>query len=154
MPRSVSFTRSEHRRPLSFFYGVAFALLAAASVHAQAQLCTPGQCTTKSAGQYFVELSGCSNTLDLYIYDRNMQPVRSVVITGFVDFLYPDESVSCALFSQYHRTNFLSAKIPAPGFFNCRITLVVGGERIYTNFDNECLDRAEAPSPGVKPDRQ
>jgi hypothetical protein len=109
----------------------------------QGQECAPGACTIKEAGNYNIELSGCYNYLDIYVYDKQLKPLRNVEITGYAEFHYLDETVLRSEFRQYYRTNSLRAKIAGPGFYNCRVNLNIAGENVSVYFDNECDLRAE-----------
>ena len=64
------------------------------SVHAQEFDCRPLTCTMKNAGDYNVELAGCRNTLDIYLYDKDLMPVRGKSLSGYVEFFYSSDRAS------------------------------------------------------------
>jgi hypothetical protein len=111
---------------------------------AQKRDCAPG-CVMKPAGNYFIELAGCNEYLDIYVYDIRKVPLRNVTLAGAVEFYYPDESVARAELIQYYTTNRLSARIAGPGFRNCRVLLQVNGKDVSALFQNECELRASTP---------
>lgn len=110
----------------------------APAAQAQNSKCEPNQCTTKASGNYRVELAGCSNYLDIYVLDSNGEPLRNTAITGSVEFFYLDETSLITNFKQYFRTNSLRAHVPAQGFYNCKVKLIVNHEMVEMYFDNEC----------------
>ncbi|WP_317897673.1 hypothetical protein [Aurantibacillus circumpalustris] len=101
-------------------------------------------CTTKKAGNFLIELAGCNNYIDIYLYDLKEKPVRGIELNGKAEFHYLDETFSKADFVQYGRTNSLRAEIPGPGFYNFKVTLVIKNDTITTYFDNTCDLRAQA----------
>lgn len=103
---------------------------------------SPG-CDTKKAGRYLVELAGCNNYIDLYLYHQRAKPVRGLEIKGKAEFFYLDETMTSSDLIQYERTNALRAEIPGPGFYNFKVTLIIKSDTISTYFDNSCDLRAE-----------
>jgi hypothetical protein len=112
--------------------------LCALTGQAQNSKCEPNQCTTKASGNYKVELAGCSNYLDIYVLDKNGEPLRNTAITGSVEFFYLDETSLITNFKQFFRTNSLRAHVPAQGFYNCKVKLIIDHEIVEMYFDNEC----------------
>ena len=107
---------------------------------------TPDQtpvCTTKKAGRYLVELAGCGNYVDIYLYTLREKPVRGTELKGKAEFFYLDESCARSEFIQYERTNSLRAEVPFPGFYNFKVTLIIQSDTISTYFDNTCDLRAQ-----------
>jgi hypothetical protein len=123
---------------LSALLLVTSALLFTGGINAQNSKCEPNQCTTKSSGKYKVELAGCSNYLDIYVLDQSGEPLRNTVITGSVEFFYLDETSLITNFKQFFRTNSLRAHVPAQGFYNCKVKLIIEHEIVEMYFDNEC----------------
>lgn len=105
---------------------------------AQRSKCDPNACTTISSGKYSIELAGCDNYLDIYVLDTLGEPLKNIPIKGRVEFFYLDETSLMVPFKQFFRTNSLRAKVPCPGFYNCRVTLLIGADICEVYFDNEC----------------
>lgn len=112
--------------------------LATLSLKAQDFQCDSGTCTVKHNGKYTVELAGCNNYLDIFVYDAYMRPLKGKVIDGTAEFFYLDETSLSSAFRQYFKTHSLRAKIPVAGFYNCKVTLTIHDEVIEVYFDNEC----------------
>ena len=108
------------------------------SLLSQGSKCEPNQCTTKASGRYKVELAGCTNYLDIYVLDENGTPLRNIAITGTCEFFYLDETSLITNFKQFFRTNSLRAHVPAQGFYNCKVKLMIDHEIVEMYFDNEC----------------
>lgn len=119
-----------------FLIGMFIAL--SGSLCAQKSKCDPNACTIINSGKYSIELAGCDNYLDIYVLDTLGQPIRNVPIKGRVEFFYLDETSLMVPFKQFFRTNSLRAKVPCPGFYNCRVTLFIGTDICEVYFDNEC----------------
>lgn len=128
----------------SFFTLFLMAMLCSVSgsVRAQKSTCDPTTCTVVRSGKYSVELAGCDNYLDIYVLDTLGIPLKNTMIKGRVEFFYLDETSLMVPFRQFFRTNSLRAKIPCPGFYNCRVTLFIGTDSCEVYFDNECDLRA------------
>jgi len=103
---------------------------------------TPG-CTTKKAGHYLIELAGCNNYIDIYLYDLKGKQVRGIQVNGKAEFFYLDETCATSEFVQYERTNALRAVVPGPGFYNFKVTLLIKNDTISAYFDNSCDLRAQ-----------
>lgn len=116
-----------------------FVLIAlSGSLCAQSSKCDENKCTVKSSGKYSIELAGCDPYLDVYVLDIFGHPVKNKPITGTVEFFYLDETSLAVSFRQFFSTNSLRAKIPCPGFYNCKVSLLIGTEACEVYFDNEC----------------
>jgi hypothetical protein len=107
----------------------------------------------QQSGEYYFELAGCRNTLDIYIYSKNLQPVRLKQLGGHVEFYYNDQTTLRSEFTQYYFTNALSAKIVAPGFIYCKLLLTIDLDIIEVSFQNEC-DQSTGSAQGKKSIRQ
>jgi hypothetical protein len=129
----------------SCFIFILLIFTASASI-SQEEKCEPNTCTTVAADRYKVELAGCTNFLDIYVLNSSGRPLRNIEIRGKVEFFYLDEAILDAKFEQYYNTNSLRAKIPSPGFYNCRITLTIDGSNIVVSFENECDLKAQIDS--------
>lgn len=101
-------------------------------------------CTTNKAGEYLIELAGCGNYIDIYLYDPKEKPVRGgIELKGKAEFYYLDETCASSEFIQYEWSNSLRAEVPGPGFYNFKVTLVIQNDTISTYFDNSCDLRAQ-----------
>lgn len=120
------------------FFLIAMLLSVSGSLCAQKSTCDPNACTTVSSGKYNIELAGCDNYLDIYVLDTLGEPIKNTPIKGRVEFFYLDETSLMVPFKQFFRTNSLRAKVPCPGFYNCRVTLLIGTDICEVYFDNEC----------------
>ena len=125
-------------KQLSTLLLILSALLFTTGLCAQGSKCEPNQCTTKASGRYKVELAGCSNYLDIYVLDETGAPLRNTSITGTVEFFYLDETSLISSFKQFFKTNSLRAHVPAQGFYNCKVKLIINNEIVEMYFDNEC----------------
>lgn len=104
----------------------------------QTEKCEPSKCTREKSEKYIVELAGCYSYLHIYVLNQQGEALRDKEITGTVEFFYLDETILRGEFSQYFKTNSLRAKIPSPGFYNCRIALQIDEEYVVVAFENEC----------------
>jgi hypothetical protein len=112
------------------------------SLGAQEYKCKPNSCTYKEAGKYILELAACDNYLEIYVLDSQLKPAKINIITGFAEFSYMDETFLITYFTRFSNTNLIKAKIPGPGFYNCRVSLEIDGDLVNAFFDNECDLRA------------
>lgn len=113
------------------------------SLEAQNSKCDPNTCTTKNSGKYNIELAGCNNYLDIYVLDTLGHAIKNELIKGEVEFFYLDETSLIMPFNQFFKTNSLRAKVPCPGFYNCRVNLFIGKDNCKVYFNNECDLRAQ-----------
>lgn len=108
------------------------------STQAQEFKCDSSTCTIKHNGIYKIELAGCHNYLDIYVYDETGHSIKNSTIQGVAEFFYLDETTLSSPFTQFFKTHSLRAKIPVSGFYNCRGLLDIHGETVSVYFDNEC----------------
>lgn len=108
------------------------------SAQAQEFKCDSSTCTIKHNGTYKIELAGCHNYLDIYVYDEKGHSIKNSTIQGMAEFFYLDETTLSSPFTQFFKTHSLRAKIPVAGFYNCRVLLEIHGETVSVYFDNEC----------------
>jgi len=109
------------------------------SAPAQDTLCFPHDGYIKSAGKYKIELGGCSEALRFYLYTQHLKPItNSFVVSGEVEYSYIDETFLVVPVKRGD-CNSLQAKIPATGFYKCKLTLHLPHETIWAYFDNECV---------------
>lgn len=128
---------------LNSIFLIAFLVFTSTILEAQISKCDPNTCTTKNSGKYSIELAGCDNYLDIYVLDTLGQAIKNELIKGTVEFFYLDETSLMMPFKQFFRTNSLRAKVPCPGFYNCRVSLFIGADICEVYFNNECDLRAQ-----------
>lgn len=117
---------------------IIFIFLISGTLSAQGKKCDPETCTMKCSGNYCIELAGCDAYLDIYVLDLLARPLKNKDIQGSVEFCYLDETSLTAPLKQFFNTNSLRAKVPAPGFYNCKVSLFIGQDTSEVYFDNEC----------------
>ena len=94
----------------------------------------------KTEGNYKIELFGCENYLEVYIFDIDTEAVNNANIKGNVEFFYRDQATLSYPLVKYGMDGF-TVKIPITTFFQCRVSLDINSEFIVTEkFDNECLN--------------
>jgi len=109
------------------------------SAVAQDTLCFPHDGYIKSAGKFKIELGGCSQVLSFYLYTNRLKPIsNSFVVSGEAEYSYIDETFLVVPITRGD-CNSLQAKIPATGFYKCKLTLHLPHETIWAYFDNECV---------------
>ncbi|MES2131179.1 MAG: hypothetical protein V4506_02450 [Bacteroidota bacterium] len=120
------------------FFLIAVLVFISGSLRAQNLKCDPNTCTIKNSGKYSIELAGCDNYLDIYVLDTLGNPIKNIPIKGNVEFFYLDETSLMMPLKQFFRTNSFRAKVPCPGFYNCRVILTIGTDICEVYFNNEC----------------
>ena len=95
----------------------------------------------KTAGKYKVELLGCDNYLEVYLYDADTNAVNNKEVTGSIEFYYNSEASLNSTLVRYGMDGF-TARIPNNTFFYSKVTFDINGLLLVTEkFDNECLKR-------------
>ncbi len=95
----------------------------------------------KTTGNYRIELFGCENYLEVYVFDIDNEAINNANIKGDVEFFYQNQATLSYLLVKYGMDGF-TAKIPVTTFYQCRVSLDINSEFIVTEkFDNECLNR-------------
>src|ERR1700751_4441603 len=80
----------------------------------------------KTTGDYKIELFGCDNYVEVYVFDRDTNAISNNNITGTVEFFYNGQAtLSCPL-SRYGMDGF-TAKIPVNTFLYSRLSLNING---------------------------
>ncbi len=96
----------------------------------------------KTVGSYKLELFGCDNYLEIYLFDNDTNAINNSGIKGNVEFYYSGSATLSAPLAHYGMDGF-TAKIPVNTFMYCKPTLDIKGEFIVTEkFENECLMKA------------
>jgi hypothetical protein len=109
-------------------------------LHAQQAGLGPHGGRLKPAGNYKIELFGCENYLEVYVFDRDTEAVNNSNISGSVEFFYKEQAILSYPLVRYGMDGF-TAKIPLTAFFQCRVSLNIDSEFIVTEiFDNECMN--------------
>ena len=115
-------------------------LLFALTTNAQQLGLGPHGGRLKIAGNYKIELLGCENYLEVYVFDIDTEAVNNANIKGNIEFFYRDQATLSYPLVKYGMDGF-TAKIPITTFFQCRVSLDINSEFIVTEkFDNECLN--------------
>src|SRR5438552_45563 len=118
-----------------------FSVLFALSLFSYGQTDTtigPHKGRLESYTNYKVEVVGCNDYLEVYLYDRKMMPIHNNYgVAGDVKFFYPNEVFSSSPFVHYGADGF-TAKIPTPDYMYCRVTATINGQVVTVKFNNEC----------------
>ena len=116
-----------------------FLLLLAATGIAQTDSTGPHGGRLKNAGIYKIELLGCDNYVELYLFDSDTEAINNTNISGEVAFYYSSQSSLYSHLTHYGMDGF-TAKIPVNTFSFCKVSLNVNGAFILSEkFENECL---------------
>lgn len=93
----------------------------------------------KSAGMYKIEIFGCDNYLEVYLFDVDTNAINNSNISGMVEFFYSGQAALISPLIRYGMDGF-TAKIPVNTFLYCKPSFNINGEFIVTEkFENECL---------------
>ena len=96
----------------------------------------------KTAGSYKIELLGCDNYLEIYLFDSDTNAINNNDIEGTVEFFYSAQATLVSPLVHYGMDGF-TAKIPINTFLYSKPSLTVKGTFIVTEkFDNECIMNA------------
>ncbi|HWY37211.1 MAG TPA: hypothetical protein VNY73_01535 [Bacteroidia bacterium] len=90
------------------------------------------------AGEYHIELLGCNDYMEIYVFDKDMGPIHNYGMTGDVKFYYTGETYLSSPLSYYGNDGF-TAKIASTNFIYCRVSLDVFGKFINAKYENECI---------------
>jgi hypothetical protein len=97
----------------------------------------PHEGRMQQSGDYVLEMLGCMDHLEVYLYDKNMKYISNVGLTGNVAFHGSKTDLTSNLAS-YGRDGF-SAKIPSDTYAYCVITVSVNDKQVSASFTSECL---------------
>ncbi len=93
----------------------------------------------KSAGNYKIELFGCDDHLEIYLFDRDTNAINNNGIIGTVEFYFNGSTTLISTIARYGVDGF-TARIPSMNFMYSKPALDINGTFIVTQkFDNECL---------------
>jgi hypothetical protein len=113
---------------------LAFSLTASAQ---KDTLIGPHQGRLFKSGAYRLEVLGCNDYLEIYLYDSDREAILNYGIHGNVEFYYKGETYLNAPVVCYGEDGF-TAKIASPDFLYAKVSLVVYGNFVYVKFENEC----------------
>jgi len=105
-------------------------------MEAQTRLVGPHQGTLKAAGKYMIELFGCSDHMEIYVFTKDLQATSNVGITGEVQF-FDGKNTVVAQLVLYGRDGF-AAKLPTTEFDSCSVGISMPDGRITAEFPSEC----------------
>jgi hypothetical protein len=92
----------------------------------------------KKAGDYLLEVKGCYNYIDIGVFTQDVQPVPDKELEGSAEYFYPDGSYLVVKLERSAPGHLLKARIPYPGYYIFKITLLVKNQKLNACFDNEC----------------
>src|SRR6185312_2076501 len=69
----------------------------------------------KSVGNYKIELFGCDDHIEVYLFDRDTNAISNNNISGAVEFFYSGQATLSSQLTHYGMDGF-TAKIPANTF--------------------------------------
>ena len=118
---------------------LAILFLFSQSISAQQKDIGPHGGRLKTTGDYKIELFGCDNYIEVYLYDRDTNAVNNNNITGTVEYFYQAEATLSSPLVPYGMDGF-TANIPVNTFAYSKPSLIINGQFIVTEkFENECL---------------
>jgi len=91
-----------------------------------------------SAGDYKVEVLGCNEYLEVYLYDKFMGPLLNYGITGDVKF-FKEENVGTGSKLVNYGNDGFTAKFPDYPFAFFKVTFKIQSVTYSATFKNECL---------------
>jgi len=119
--------------------GIIFLIFFTQAFRAQQNGLGPHGGRLKSVGNYKLEVFGCDNYLEIYLYDRDTSAISNNDIVGNVEFYYNGSATLTSLLTKYGIDGF-TAEIPVNTFIYSKPALDINGEIIVTEkFENECL---------------
>ena len=95
----------------------------------------------KTVGGYKIELLGCDNYLEVYLFDKDTNAIDSKNINGNVEFFYTAQATLSSPLVQYGMDGF-TAKISVNTFLYSQPSLNINGVIVTEKFENECLMNA------------
>lgn len=110
-------------------------------LHAQDNNLGPHGGRLKMVGDYKIELFGCDNYVEVYLFDRDTNAINNKDIIGSVSFYYKGDASLNSPLTRYGMDGF-TARIPNNTFLYCKPSFDLNREFIITEkFENECLKR-------------
>jgi|GEM_PF-1288970 hypothetical protein len=111
-------------------------LLFFTGIQAQTLPLGPHQGRTVATGGYVIEMLGCMDHLEVYVYEKDMQFISNVRLSGEAQFYGWQKTIFTPLVP-YGRDGF-TAKLPTYNFASCKIGINIKDIRINAEFTNEC----------------
>jgi hypothetical protein len=91
----------------------------------------------KKSGNYQIELVGCANYLEVYLFDTDTQVIDNSSIIGNIIFIYDSKSSLSKPLVHYGLDGF-TAQMPTNTFLYCKPSFNINGIIITAKFENEC----------------
>ncbi|HXD93354.1 MAG TPA: hypothetical protein VNX01_09080 [Bacteroidia bacterium] len=91
----------------------------------------------KKSGNYQIELVGCINYLEVYLFDTDTQVIDNSSIIGNIVFIYDSKSSLSKPLVHYGLDGF-TAQMPTNTFQYCKPSFNINGIIITAKFENEC----------------
>lgn len=114
-------------------------IVASYTVKAQSNGIGPHGGRLKTANNCKIEVAGCDNYLEIYLYDRDTNAINNTNITGNVIFYYNNTAELNVPMVKYGLEGF-TAKIPINTFSYSKVIFDINSEFIINQkFENECL---------------
>ncbi len=111
--------------------------LIASLIQAQDTLRGPHKGVVAIAGDYRIESMGCNEYLEIYLYDKFMEPMLNSQMMGDVKYYKQNEVSTTAKLTAYANDGF-TAKFPEYSFTEYKVTIVVQGVPYSAKFKNTC----------------
>jgi hypothetical protein len=92
----------------------------------------------KTAGTYKIELFGCNDHIEVYLFDRDTNAISNNNVSGSVEFFYSGQATLNCPLVHYGMDGF-TAKIPANTFLYSKPTFNMNNVIVTEKFENECL---------------
>jgi hypothetical protein len=102
----------------------------------------PHQGRMQPAESYKIESLGCTDHLEVYLYDKDSQSESNIGLSGDITFYYPNEKKMISPLDNYGRDGF-SAKIANNGYSYYVIRILIKDKYISARFESECAKTAE-----------
>lgn len=107
-------------------------------IEAQDTLHGPHKGVIAVAGDYRIEAMGCNEYLEVYLYDKFMEPMLNYGMSGDVKY-YKQTDVGTSEKLVYYANDGFTAKFPEYNFSYFKVTIFIKGAPFSAKFKNECL---------------
>ncbi len=95
----------------------------------------------KTVGSYKIELFGCDDHIEVYLFDSDTNAINNKDISGTVEFFFNGSATLVSPLVYYGMDGF-TAKITGNTFIYSKPSLDINGTFMVTEkFENECLKR-------------
>jgi hypothetical protein len=105
-------------------------------VRAQQNPLGPHRGTAVLSGKYYIEMLGCLDHLEVYVFDKQWESLSNVGLTGDVEF-FGGAKTELATLVCYGRDGFI-ARLPEGNFESFSVAVNLTEGRIKAEFMNEC----------------